>query len=63
MPYLRAIYVGFRGEVGADASGVSYLVAQVQRAGGFEGADEVELDVLGWEVVEQPAAMPEQDRP
>ena len=35
-----------------DALRVSYLVAQVQRAGGFEGADQVELDVLGWEVVE-----------
>src|SRR5215217_3456385 len=55
---------GFRGEVAARiASGVSHLVAQVQRAGGFEGADQVELDVLGWEVIEQPPALPEQDRP
>ena len=42
MPYLRAIHTGFRGEVAArTASRVSYLVAQVQRAGGFEGADQV----------------------
>ena len=40
-----------------SASWVSYLVAQVQRAGGLKGADQVEFDVLGWEAVEQPPAL------
>src|SRR5215213_452851 len=61
---LRAIHAGFRGEVATQtASRVSYLVAEVQRAGSFEGTDQVELYVLGWEVVEQPATLPQEYRP
>src|SRR5829696_5372419 len=49
---------------GSDAaSRVSYLVAEVQRAGSFEGTDQVERYVLGWEVVEQPATLPQEYRP
>src|SRR3954453_17560405 len=50
-----------RGESDA-VSGVSYLVTQVQRARGFERADQVELDVLGRQVLEQPPALAEEDR-
>lgn len=39
-----------------------HLVAQVESAVGFECADQVELDVLRWHVVEQPPALAQQHR-
>src|SRR3954451_5210601 len=42
---------------------VSDFVAQVQRAGGFQRANQVELDVLGRKIVEQPSPLAEQDGP
>ena len=47
---------------GRTRHGCSHLVAQVQGADGYQGADQVELDVLGWQVVEQPPALAEQHR-
>lgn len=35
------------------------LVTQVQRARGFERADQFELDVLGWKVIEEPPTLNE----
>src|SRR6266576_3344821 len=41
----------------------SDFVAQVQCAGGFQRANQVELDVLRRKIVEQPPPLAEQDRP
>ena len=40
----------------------THPVAQVGDAGGFDHADELELDVVGAEVLEQPPSLAQQDR-
>ena len=46
----------------ADRPSGAYFIAQVQCVGGLERANQVKVDVLGWQVVEQPPPLTQQKR-